>query len=188
MLVDDDGTGRIEGPLPTLRIIETTVFRGPSHWQEEPAIQLLVDLGVLEQFPSNLIPGFVDNLLQILPTVGDHACSHGRTGGFRERLRDGTWAGHIAEHIALDLQDHAGTPVLFGKTRSTGQYGRYHCVYEYRDEPVGLLAGRMAVGIVNHLVAPDDRAHSFEFPAELERLRRLADGATGRSSRRLGKT
>ena len=125
-------------------------------------IRQVVDLGVLEAFPSNTIPGFVDALVEMLPTLEDHACSLGRRGGFITRLREGTWAGHVAEHIALELQNLAGTHVRHGKTRGTGDYGRYNVIFEYREEQVGIEAGKKAVALVNHLVAPDDPAFDFQ--------------------------
>ena len=81
---------------------------------------MLVDLGVLEQFPSNKVPGFVEGLLEWMPSLEDHACSLNRRGGFITRLREGTWMGHVAEHISLELQNLAGTDVRHGKTRSAG--------------------------------------------------------------------
>ncbi len=162
-------------PLPTLRILETRVLRGPNYWAREPVIRLLVDLGVLEDFPSDKIPGFIDALVALLPTLEDHACSLGRRGGFITRLRDGTWAGHIAEHLALEFQNLAGTAVRHGKTRSAGPRGQYNCIYEYGEEAVGLEAGRMAVALVNHLIAPDDPEYFFDFAPELENLIRLAE-------------
>ena len=163
------------GPAPTLRILETRVLRGPNYWAREPVIRLLVDLGVLEQYPSNTLPNFTDALVALLPTLEDHACSLGRRGGFITRLRDGTWMGHIAEHVALEFQNLAGTDVRHGKTRAAGPVGQYNCIYEYREEAVGLEAGRMAVALVNHLVAPDDPDHFFDFAPEMERLIRLAE-------------
>lgn len=163
------------GPAPTLRILETRVLRGPNYWAREPVIRLLVDLGVLEDFPSSKLPGFNDALVALIPTLEDHACSLGRRGGFISRLRDGTWAGHIAEHVALEFQNLAGTDVRHGKTRSAGPHGQYNCIYEYREEAVGLEAGRMAVALVNHLVAPDDPEHFFDFAPQLEGLIRLAE-------------
>jgi cyanophycin synthetase len=162
-------------PEPTLRVLETRVLRGPNYWAREPVVRMLVDLGSLEQYPSNLIPGFSDALVGLLPSLEDHACSLGRRGGFISRLKEGTWAGHIAEHIALELQNLAGTDVRHGKTRSTGETGQYNVIYEYREESVGLAAGRMAVGLVNHLVAPSDEAYAFDLMAELENLIRLAE-------------
>ncbi len=130
---------------------------------------------MLEEFPSNTIPGFVDGLIALLPSLEDHACSLGRRGGFVTRLREGTWLGHVSEHVALELQNLAGTDVRHGKTRGAGEYGRYNVIFEYREEQVGIAAGKMAVGLVNHLVAPDDPAVAFDFEAELERLIRLAE-------------
>ncbi len=162
-------------PEPTLRILETRTLRGPNYWSRRPVVRMLVDLGVLEQFPSNTIPAFVDALVGMLPTLEDHACSLGRRGGFITRLQEGTWVGHIAEHIALEFQNLAGTDVRHGKTRSTGTPGQYNVIFEYKEESVGLEAGRMAVALVNHLVAPDDPALAFDLVPELERLILLAE-------------
>jgi cyanophycin synthetase len=136
---------------------------------------MVVDLGVLEEFPSNLIPGFTEALIELLPSLEDHACSLGRRGGFISRLKEGTWAGHIAEHIALELQNLAGTNVRHGKTRSTGEHGQYNVIYEYREENVGIEAGRIAVALINHLVAPNDAKYTIDLIAELERLILLAE-------------
>jgi cyanophycin synthetase len=161
-------------PRGSLRIVETRVYRGPNYWNYDPAIKLIVDLGVLEAFPSNTIPGFVDGLLDLLPAVGQHSCGTGRAGGFEGRLRDGTWLGHVAEHVALQLQRDAGTEVGRGKTRGTGDPGRYHVVYSFAEETVGLAAGRLAVRVVNHLVEPDP---AFDYLVEFEKLVLLAERA-----------
>jgi len=170
-----DSGSNVRRPEPTLSIVETRVLRGPNYWAREPVIRMVVDLGVLEEFPSNKIPGFTDALVGLLPSLEDHACSLGRRGGFITRLRDGTWAGHIAEHIALELQNLAGTDVRHGKTRGTGEAGRYNVIYEFREENVGIEAGKIAVALVNHLVAPSDPSVAIDFMAELERLIRLAE-------------
>ena len=162
-------------PAPTLKILETRILRGPNYWAREPVVRMVVDLGVLEDFPSNKIPGFVDALVGLLPTLEDHACSLGRRGGFITRLREGTWAGHIAEHIALELQNLAGTDVRHGKTRTTGETGRYNVIFEFREEAVGIEAGKLAVALVNYLVAPSDPATALDFMVEMERLIRLAE-------------
>ena len=161
-------------PAPELRIIETRVYRGPNYWNYDPAIKLVVDLGVLEHFPTNTIPGFTEALLEMLPGVGDHSCGTGKPGGFAGRLRDGTWVGHVAEHIALQLQREAGTEVGRGKTRGTGDPGHYHVVYSYGEEAVGVAAGKLAVRLVNHLVRAEE---GFDFRAELEALILLAERA-----------
>jgi len=150
-------------------------MRGANYWAREPVIRMLVDLGSLEAYPSNRIPGFTDRLLALMPTLSEHACSLGRRGGFVSRLRDGTWMGHIAEHVALELQTLAGTEARHGKTRSAGTHGQYNVIYQYVEEQVGLAAGRLAVAVVNHLVVPDDPTLALDFPGELERLIRIAE-------------
>ena len=95
-------------PTADLAIIETRVYRGANVWSYEKAIHLVVDLGVLEEFPTNTLPGFTDHLLEALPGLRDHSCSRGRRGGFVERLNEGTWLGHVAEHTALALQQVVG--------------------------------------------------------------------------------
>ncbi|MDP9483403.1 MAG: cyanophycin synthetase, partial [Chloroflexota bacterium] len=169
-----NGAGTPDKPAPTLKILDARVLRGPNYWAREPVVRMLVDLGVLEHFPSNLLPGFTDALAGLLPSLEDHACSLGRRGGFITRLRDGTWVGHIAEHVALELQNLAGTDVRHGKTRGAGPVGQYNVIYEYREEGVGIEAGKIAVDLVNHLVDPS-AAPEFDLLAELERLIRLAE-------------
>jgi cyanophycin synthetase len=165
---------RVSEPHATLRVLETRVYRGPNYWSYDPAIKLVVDLGELEDYPTNTLRGFVDGLLDMMPDVGRHSCSTGKAGGFEGRLRDGTWLGHVAEHIALQLQRDAGTEVGRGKTRSTGEPGRYHVVYSFGEETVGLAAGRLAVRLVNHLVEADE---TFDFRVEFEKLVLLAERA-----------
>ena len=157
---------------PDLTIVQAHVFRGPNYWSYEPCIRMLVDLGSLEAWPSNQIKGFNEGLLKLLPGVGEHSCSLGKRGGFRERLQDGTWAGHVAEHVSLELQRESGAHVYRGKTRGAGTTGRYNVIYGYWEEQVGLEAGRLAVRLVNHLVKKDP---TLDFPAELERLILLAE-------------
>ncbi|MGH2671439.1 MAG: cyanophycin synthetase family protein, partial [Actinomycetota bacterium] len=155
-----------------MKILETQVFRGPNYWSYDPCVRLLVDLGTLEEWPSNTIPGFVEGLLSMLPGVGEHSCSLGKRGGFRERLQEGTWLGHVAEHVAIELQRESGAQVYRGKTRGAGEPGRYNVIFGYWEERVGLEAGKLAVRLVNHLVTPEP---DFDFLAGLERLILLAE-------------
>ena len=157
----------VHSPRPDLTILESRVYRGPNYWSYDKAVHLLVDLGSLEDFPSNTIPGFTDDLLALLPGLVDHTCGVGRRGGFVERLREGTWLGHVAEHVALQLQREAGGEQRRGKTRGAGRRGQYNVIYGYGDDQVGLAAGRLAVRLVNHLV---EREPGFDFEAELERF------------------
>jgi cyanophycin synthetase len=159
-------------PRPDLRILETQVFRGPNFWSYEPCIRLLVDLGSLEHWPSHSLAGFNEALLDLLPGLREHSCSLGRPGGFVERLEDGTWLGHVAEHVAIALQRETGAHVYRGKTRGAAESGTYNVIYGYGEERVGLQAGNLAVRLVNHLVEADP---SFDFLAELEALILLAE-------------
>ncbi len=159
-------------PKPDLKIVQTQVFRGPNYWSYEPCIRMLVDLGSLEEWPSHQIPGFNEGLLALLPGVAEHSCSLGRRGGFGERLVDGTWLGHVAEHVALELQRETGAHISRGKTRSASETGQYNVIYGYWEETVGVEAGKLAVRLVNHLVKPEKE---FDFLEELERLIKLAE-------------
>jgi cyanophycin synthetase len=108
-------------PHPDLKIISSRVFRGPNVWHCEPAIQLVVDLGVLEDFPTNKLPGFADALVERLPRLMNHTCSRGRRGGFAERLHEGSWVGHVAEHVAVQLHGK-----LVAKTNADPRRGVGH--------------------------------------------------------------
>ncbi len=153
-------------PTADLAILETRVYRGANVWSYDKAIHLVVDLGVLEDYPTNTIPGFTDNILETLPGLREHSCSRGRRGGFVERLHEGTWLGHVAEHVALALQQVVGHDIRRGKTRGVkGQKGHYNIIFGYVDEQVGLEAARLAVRLVNHLVEADP---GFDFADELD--------------------
>ena len=157
---------------PDLRIVEQRVYRGPNIWNYEQAIHLVVDLGVLEDYPSDTLPGFNDRLIEWLPGLHNHVCSRGKAGGFIERLREGTWVGHVSEHLALQLQNEAGHDLRRGKTRAVrGTPGHYNVIYAYVDERVGLAAGELAVRMINAAVAADE---SFDFETELDDFLRLA--------------
>jgi cyanophycin synthetase len=161
-----------ERPQPDLTIVETRVYRGANIWSYDKAIHLVVDLGSLEKFPTNTIPGFTDNLLQLLPGLREHSCSRGRRGGFVERLAEGTWLGHVAEHCALALEQVVGHDIRRGKTRQVkGRPGFYNVIFGYADEQVGLAAARLAVRLVNHVVQADPE---FDWDAELEDFIRRA--------------
>ncbi len=159
------------GPAPEIEIVSIRVYRGPSYWSYDPAINLLVDLGSLEEWPTDRLPGFAEHLIELVPELRTHDCSRGRPGGFLERLEGGTWLGHVAEHVALALQAHAGSHVRRGKTRSAGARGRYYVIYSYENEDVGLAAGKLAVRLVNHLVQPEP---GFDPKQEMDNLLSLA--------------
>jgi len=130
-----------------MRFVERSVYLGPNLYAMFPVIRFRVELGPLEDWPSvRLGKPFTDCLVEMLPGLKKHGCSYGVPGGFIRRLEEdeGTWLGHIFEHVAIELQNQAGEDVTFGKTRGTGTHGEYDVVYEYEDEKVGLAAGRLA--------------------------------------------
>jgi cyanophycin synthetase len=155
-----------------MRILERGVYRGPHLWSATPMVRAMVDLGPLEQNPTDTLPGFVDALLERLPGLQRHGCSLGEPGGFVVRLREGTWIGHVVEHVCLELQTRAGTPVTRGKTRSVkNRPGVYNVMCEYADEQVGMAALRLAFELVDSLLPEEFRG--------VEGLSKLADGVEG---------
>ncbi|MEZ4569175.1 MAG: cyanophycin synthetase [Thermomicrobiales bacterium] len=156
-----------------IQTLDSRVFIGPSTWALARVIQLKVDIGELEQRPTNKIDGFTDRLLEIMPTIHDHQCSVGRPGGFVERMRDGTWMGHVLEHVAIELQNLAGSEVARGLTRSTDVSGVYNVVYQYHQRDLGLAAGDVARRLLNWIIYEDDP--EFDYQQELERLILLAE-------------
>ncbi|WP_223421669.1 cyanophycin synthetase [Tateyamaria pelophila] len=131
-----------------MKVLEHRALRGPNRYSRYQAIFMLLDIGAYEQQPSDTIDGFTDRLIALIPTLHNHGCSVGGPGGFIQRLRRGTWIGHIAEHVALELQCLAGMEVGFGKTYDTNDDGIYKVVYRYRVESAGLKAGEDAVALV----------------------------------------
>lgn len=136
-----------------LVVLERSIYRGPHLYSARPMIRIQLDLGDLEHYPTDRLPGFNAALLDILPGLVRHGCSYGKPGGLIERLNDGTWLGHVIEHVALELQTLAGARTTRGKTRSVkGQPGVYNVMYVYEDESAALLAGRFAVELVDSLL------------------------------------
>ena len=146
-------------------------LRGPNIWTYRAVIEAIVDIGELEDYPSNALPGFYERLTAWLPGLIEHRCSVGRRGGFLMRLRDGTWPGHILEHVALELQTQAGMKTGFGKARMTGEHGVYKVVIRTRNEAVGKLAIESARDLV--MAAINDRP--YDVAATIARLTDLVD-------------
>lgn len=154
-----------------IKFLEVRYLRGPNIWTYRPVIEAVVDIGALEDCPSNVLPGFVDRLKAFLPTLIEHRCSYGERGGFLRRLEEGTWPAHIMEHVSLELQNLAGMPGGFGKARQTHLTGVYKVVIRAWHEEVTracLEAGRELV-----MAAIEDRP--FDVPATVERLRDMAE-------------
>jgi cyanophycin synthetase len=154
-----------------IKFLRVTHLRGPNIWTYRPVIEAWLDIGELEDFPSNTLPGFAERLAAWLPGLVEHHCGVGHRGGFLERLRDGTWAGHILEHVVLELQNMAGMKTGFGKTRSTGQRGVYKMAFRTRDETVGRAA--LDAGHALMMAAINDTP--FDVLATVARLADLVD-------------
>jgi cyanophycin synthetase len=136
-----------------MRVLEKGVYRGPHLFSATPMIRVQLDLGELENWPTDRLPGFAEALIERLPSLGSHGCSYHAPGGLVRRLQEGTWLGHVAEHVALALQALAGVEATRGKTRSVrGRPGVYNVLYAYRDEETGLLAGAYALRLVDSLL------------------------------------
>ncbi|REJ43079.1 MAG: cyanophycin synthetase [Microcystis flos-aquae TF09] len=162
-----------------MKILRTQTLRGPNYWsiRRDKLIVMRLDLEDLAEKPSNEIPGFYEGLIDVLPSLVEHYCSPGYRGGFFERVRTGTYMGHIIEHIALELQELAGTPVGFGRTRSTSTPGVYNVVFEYVDEQAGRYAGRAAVRLCQSIVDTGTYPKQ-ELAQDLADLRDLCNNAS----------
>ncbi|MFN6273500.1 MAG: cyanophycin synthetase [Microcystis sp.] len=162
-----------------MKILRTQTLRGPNYWsiRRDKLIVMRLDLEDLAEKPSNEIPGFYEGLIDVLPSLVEHYCSPGYRGGFFERVRTGTYMGHIIEHIALELQELAGTPVGFGRTRGTSTPGVYNVVFEYVDEQAGRYAGRAAVRLCQSIVDTGTYPKQ-ELAQDLADLRDLCNNAS----------
>jgi cyanophycin synthetase len=137
-----------------MKIIEIKVLRGPNYWsiKRPKLIQMKLDLEEMEQRPTNSIEGFGERLEAMFPSMIEHRCSVGERGGFFERVKEGTWMGHVIEHIALELQTLAGMNTGFGRTRGTGKEGEYFVCFSYIEEDAGVYAAKAAVAIAEALI------------------------------------
>jgi len=138
-----------------MRILDRSVYVGPSLYAHFPVIRLELDLGALESWPTGRLgQGFVDALAAALPGLSEHGCSYQQPGGFFRRMREdqGTWLGHVLEHVAIELQNMAGEEVTFGKTRSGGSPGVYTVVYEYAQRDEGIAAGDLGLRLLCSLL------------------------------------
>lgn len=157
--------------MKNIEFLRFLPLQGPNIWTYRSALEVWIDIGELEDFPSNTIPGFTDRLTTWLPTLIEHRCSYEVRGGFVQRLREGTWPGHILEHVTLELQNLAGLPGGFGKARETNVRGVYKVVVRARHETVTRAALYAARDLV--MAAIEDRPYNVE--AALEKLRGMVD-------------
>ena len=141
-----------------MKILGIQVLKGPNIWStnRKKLIQMRLDLEDLEQRPTNKIDGFRERIEKLMPSLYTHRCSPGYEGGFFERVDEGTWMGHVIEHIALELQSLAGMETGFGRTRETKTPGIYNVVFSYIEETVGVYAAELSVSIAEKLIAGED--------------------------------
>ncbi|MEW7849248.1 cyanophycin synthetase [Massilia aurea] len=154
-----------------IKFLRITYLAGPNIWTYRPVLEAWLDIGELEDYPSNLLPGFTTRLTTWLPGLIEHHCGVGYHGGFIERLNEGTWAGHILEHVVLEVQNLAGMKTGFGKTRSTGEHGIYKMAFRTRDNVVG----RAALDIAHRLMMAAINDEPFDLPAAVATLTDMVD-------------
>lgn len=160
-----------------MKIVEIKIMRGPNYWsiRRNKLIQMKLDLEEQEQMPTNKIKGFKERLEALMPTLYEHRCSEGVPGGFFHRVDEGTWMGHVIEHLALELQTLAGMDTGFGRTRGTGKEGEYYVVFDYIEEAAGVLAAETSFKIAQALIDNttinlDEYIHELRVVREATRL------------------
>jgi len=161
-----------------MKIREINAMRGPNYWsvRRHKLIVMVLDLEEMEELPSNKIDGFNERLQAMFPTMYSHRCSVGEPGGFFQRVEEGTWMGHIIEHIALEIQTLAGMDTGFGRTRGYGEEGVYNVVFSYIEEDAGRYAAKASVRICEALIAGEE----YNMDEDIQEMREL------REAQRLG--
>jgi cyanophycin synthetase len=156
-----------------MRIFELKAMRGPNYWsvKRHKLIVMRLDIGGLEERPTDSIPGFLERIQALLPSMQSHRCSEEHEGGFWERVKRGTWMGHVIEHIALEIQTLAGMDTGFGRTRSTRERGVYNVVFSYVEEPVGMYAAKAAVRIAQALID----GSPYDLEADIQQMREIRE-------------
>ncbi len=157
--------------IDDIQLLRINYLRGPNIWTYRPALEVWLDLGVLEDHPSHTIPGLNDRLTTWLPALEEHHCGVGERGGFLQRLQEGTWCGHVLEHVVIELLNLSGMPTGFGQTRSTSVRGVYRMVFRARDEQVA----RVALAQGHRLLMAAINDEPFDVQAAVSRLRTEVD-------------
>jgi cyanophycin synthetase len=156
-----------------MKIIEIRAMRGPNYWSiwRHKLIVMKLDIGAYEEQPTDKIKGFSERLEALFPSMIEHRCSEKGPGGFFFRVKEGTWIGHVIEHIALEIQTLAGMDTGFGRTRTTGEKGHYHVVFSYMEEKVGVYAAKAAVRIAQALVD----AQPYNLEEDIQTMREIRE-------------
>jgi cyanophycin synthetase len=157
-----------------MKVLEIKILRGPNYWsvRRTKLIQMKLDLEELEERPTNHIHGFRERLEKLFPSLYEHRCSVGKPGGFFQRVEEGTWMGHVIEHVALELQTLAGMDTGFGRTRGANEKeGVYYVVFTYLEEDAGVYAAKAAVRITEALVAGEE----YNLEEDIQKLREIRE-------------
>lgn len=156
-----------------MKILDIKVMRGPNYWssRRHKLIQMRLDLEEMEERPTNKIEGFKERLEAMFPTMFSHRCSIGAPGGFFQRVEQGTWMGHVIEHIALELQTLAGMECGFGRTRTTGKHGIYNVVFSYMEEKAGIYTAKASVKIAEALI----NGQPYSLAEDIQNLREIRE-------------
>jgi len=156
-----------------MKILKIQALRGPNIWSvyRKKVIQMRLDLEETEEFPTNKIPGFRERIEELIPSLITHRCSEGVHGGLFMRIDDGTWMGHVIEHIALEIQTLAGMETGYGRTRETKTPGIYNVVFSYVEENVGIYAAEAAVRIAEALIKGD----KYDLDADIQRMKEIRE-------------
>jgi cyanophycin synthetase len=156
-----------------MEILSIRIMNGPNYWsiRRHKLIVMLLDLQEMEERPSNTIPGFLERLKAIMPSLYSHRCSEDCPGGFFKRVEEGTWMGHIIEHVALEMQTLAGMDTGFGRTRQSDKHGVYHVVFSYVEPKAGEYTARASLALVEALI--DGKEYDLE--ADIQKLREIRE-------------
>ena len=156
-----------------MKIVSINAMKGPNYWsvRRHKLIVMVLDLEEMEEYPSNKVDGFYDRLVTMFPTMYEHRCSVGEAGGFFQRVEEGTWMGHIIEHIALELQTLAGMDVGFGRTRGYGEEGVYNVVFAYIEENVGRYTAKQSVAICEALI----KGEPYDMTEDIQTMREMRE-------------
>lgn len=156
-----------------MKIIDIKVMNGPNYWsaQRHKLIVMLLDLEELEEMPTNKIPGFLERMKAVMPSLYSHRCSEGVPGGFFQRVEEGTWMGHVIEHLALEMQTLAGMDTGFGRTRESSKPGTYHVVFSYLEAKAGIYTAKAAVKLAEALISGEP----YDLDDDIQTLREIRE-------------
>lgn len=153
-----------------MQILSLRTLAGPNVYSHRPVLVMRLDLGDLDSKESREFKGFNDRLLACLPGLNDHQCSLGRRGGFVQRLDEGTYFGHIVEHVAIELATLAEAGSNHGKTRHSGEPRIYNVAIEYKAEHATRYLLEVAVRLVTAVL----KSEAFPVGKEIWEAKQIA--------------